>query len=82
MLPMFRNGFEEETYFTVSFLHITLGLVPYANSVYISQWSYVPIRVEDGSIGGLLNPNIETTTRVLAERGLTTLRNLATATGS
>ncbi|KAJ3044232.1 hypothetical protein HDV00_002910 [Rhizophlyctis rosea] len=61
MLPMFRHGFEEETYFT---------------------WAYIPIRTEDGSIGGLLNPSIETTARVLAERGLLTLRNLSTATAT
>ncbi|KAI8994393.1 hypothetical protein BC832DRAFT_517329, partial [Gaertneriomyces semiglobifer] len=31
-------------------------------------WSYVPIRQEDGSVGGLLNPTFETTGRVVSER--------------
>ncbi|KAI9005234.1 hypothetical protein BC832DRAFT_522160, partial [Gaertneriomyces semiglobifer] len=37
-------------------------------------WSYVPIRQEDGSVGGLLNPTFETTGRVVSERRLKTLR--------
>ncbi|ORY04188.1 hypothetical protein K493DRAFT_253700 [Basidiobolus meristosporus CBS 931.73] len=43
-------------------------------------WSYIPIRREDGSVGGLLNPSIESTEKVISERRLKTLRNLGTLT--
>ncbi|KAK9762744.1 hypothetical protein K7432_011228 [Basidiobolus ranarum] len=43
-------------------------------------WSYIPIRQEDGSVGGLLNPSIESTSRVISERRLNTLRDLGATT--
>jgi PAS domain S-box-containing protein len=57
-LPLNRNGFVEEAYFT---------------------YSYSPIPDGNG-IGGVLLVTVETTQRVLAERGLRTLRELATET--
>ncbi|KNC96547.1 PAS domain S-box protein [Spizellomyces punctatus DAOM BR117] len=41
-------------------------------------WSFIPIRQENGSIGGWLNPAFETTDRCLASRRLRTLRELST----
>ncbi|KND04770.1 PAS domain S-box protein [Spizellomyces punctatus DAOM BR117] len=45
-------------------------------------WSYVPIRQEDGSVGGLLNPTFEATGRVVAERRLKTLREFGARTAT
>ena len=56
LIPLDRNGFLEECYFTLS---------------------YSPIRDESGGVGGLLAVVAETTERVLGERGLRTLRDLA-----
>lgn len=56
LLPLDRNGYLEDCYFTVS---------------------YSPIRDEYGSVGGVLGVVHETTDRVLAERRLATLRDLA-----
>ena len=61
LLPLSRNGYLEECFFTLS---------------------YSPIRVEDGTIGGLLGVINETTDRVLATRRLSMLRELAGATGA
>jgi signal transduction histidine kinase len=58
LLPLDRNGYLEECYFTLS---------------------YSPIRDEDGSVGGVLGVVHETTERVVAERRLITLRELASA---
>lgn len=44
-------------------------------------WSFVPVEIEDGSIGGILNSSFETTSTVLAQRRLKVLRNLAQGTG-
>ncbi|TPX67093.1 hypothetical protein SpCBS45565_g03998 [Spizellomyces sp. 'palustris'] len=41
-------------------------------------WSFIPIRQENGSVGGWLNPAFETTDRCLASRRLRTLRELST----
>ncbi|ORX86569.1 hypothetical protein K493DRAFT_307056 [Basidiobolus meristosporus CBS 931.73] len=46
----------------------------YLEETYIT-WSYIPIRQEDGTVGGFLNPYIEVTERILAERRLKTLRD-------
>ncbi|KAL7410125.1 hypothetical protein BDY24DRAFT_187567 [Mrakia frigida] len=43
------------------------------------SWSFIPVRVEDGSNGGLLNHCFETTSKVLAERRLNVLRELASS---
>jgi PAS domain S-box-containing protein len=59
MLPLDRNGYIEECYFT---------------------FSYSPVREESGSAGGVLVTLIETTQRVLAERRLNTLVDLAART--
>jgi PAS domain S-box-containing protein len=60
MLPLDRNGFLEECFFTRS---------------------YSPIRDESGSGGGVFVTVVETTDRVLSQRRLQTLRDLASATG-
>ncbi|KFE71454.1 ATP-binding protein [Hyalangium minutum] len=60
MLPLDRNGYLEECYFT---------------------FSYSPIRDESGGIGGVLVTVTETTGRVLGERRLRTLRDLAARVG-
>ncbi|KAI8821132.1 uncharacterized protein EV422DRAFT_567461 [Fimicolochytrium jonesii] len=44
-------------------------------------WSYVPIRQEDGSVGGLLNPTVETSRQVIAQRRLKALREYSVAAG-
>ncbi|HVA90459.1 MAG TPA: PAS domain-containing protein, partial [Chloroflexota bacterium] len=59
LLPLDRNGYVEECYFT---------------------FSYSPIRDETGGIGGVFTAVTETTGRVLGERRLATLRELATRT--
>jgi signal transduction histidine kinase/DNA-binding response OmpR family regulator len=56
MLPLHRNGFSEECYFT---------------------FTYSPIREETGGVGGVFCAVIETTARVLGERRMATLRELA-----
>ncbi|ORX79348.1 hypothetical protein K493DRAFT_293359 [Basidiobolus meristosporus CBS 931.73] len=48
----------------------------YLEETYIT-WSYIPIRQEDGTVGGFLNPYIEVTERILAERRLKTLRDFS-----
>ena len=55
LLPLNRNGYLEECYFT---------------------FSYSPIRDERGGVGGILCTVNETTTKVLSERRLRTLRDL------
>jgi signal transduction histidine kinase len=59
LLPLDRNGYLEECYFTLS---------------------YSPIQGDDGEVGGLLGVVNETTLRVLSERRLRTLRELAATT--
>jgi PAS domain S-box-containing protein len=59
LLPLDRNGYLEECYFTLS---------------------YSPIKDDDGEVGGLLGVVNETTERVLSERRLRTLRDLAATT--
>ena len=61
MLPLDRNGYLEECYFT---------------------FSYSPIRDESGGVGGVHVTVTETTQRVLGERRLRTLRNLAAHAGA
>jgi len=56
LLPLDRNGYLEECYFTLS---------------------YSPIRDESGGVGGMLAVVAETTERVIGERRLATLRELA-----
>jgi PAS domain S-box-containing protein len=48
----------------------------FAEEAYFS-FSYSPIRAEDGKIGGIFCPVIETTDKVIGERRLRTLRDLA-----
>ncbi|KAI8820677.1 uncharacterized protein EV422DRAFT_595751 [Fimicolochytrium jonesii] len=45
------------------------------------NWAYVPIRQEDGSIGGLLNPAIETTRQAISERRMRALRDFSVNAG-
>ncbi|MEO6057115.1 MAG: ATP-binding protein, partial [Gemmatimonadales bacterium] len=61
ILPLDRNGYVEECYFT---------------------FCYSAIREESGRPGGVLVTVIETTERVLSERRLRTLRELALAAGN
>lgn len=42
-----------------------------------TTWSWIPVTIEDGSIGGLFNYSAETTSHVLATRRFDTLRSLA-----
>ncbi len=56
LLPLDRNGYLEEAYFT---------------------YSYSPIRDEGGKVGGVFSAVSETTLRVIGERRLRTLRELA-----
>jgi signal transduction histidine kinase/DNA-binding response OmpR family regulator len=56
LLPLDRNGYVEECYFT---------------------FSYSPIRDETGGIGGVFTAVTETSSQVLGERRLRTLRELA-----
>jgi PAS fold len=53
----------------------------YAEECYFT-FSYSPIRDESGGIGGVFTPVVETTDKVIGERRLLTLRNLATARSS
>jgi hypothetical protein len=53
----------------------------YAKECYFT-FSYSPIRDESGGIGGVFTPVVETTEKVIGERRLLTLRNLATARSS
>ena len=48
----------------------------YPEEAYFS-FSYSPIRAEDGKVGGVFCPVIETTDKVLGERRLRTLRDLS-----
>jgi PAS domain S-box-containing protein len=48
----------------------------YAEEAYFS-FSYSPIYAEDGEVGGIFCPVIETTEKIIAERRLRTLRDLA-----
>ena len=52
----------------------------FVEKVYFT-WSYSPIPNDDGSIGGVLLVTQETTERVLAERRLRVLKEMATETG-
>ena len=61
LIPVTRYGFNEETYFTFSF---------------------VPLRGDDGTIDGFIQPINETTKAVLAERRLATLHALAPRVGA
>ena len=54
-------------------LHIDRG---YPEEAYFS-FSYSPIHVEGGKVGGIFCPVIETTEKVIGERRLRTLRDLA-----
>src|SRR5581483_12409212 len=56
LLPLDRNGYLEEAYFT---------------------YSYSPILDESGKVGGVFSAVSETTLRVVGERRLRTLRELA-----
>ncbi|CED83967.1 response regulator receiver sensor signal transduction histidine kinase [Phaffia rhodozyma] len=42
-----------------------------------TTWSWIPVAVENGEIGGLLNYSVETTSNVLARRRFEMLRSLA-----
>ena len=58
---------------------LTLDRYGFLETVYFT-WSYSPIPNDVGSIGGVLLVTQETTERVLAERRLRTLREMATET--
>ena len=54
-------------------LHIDRG---YPEEAYFS-FSYSPIHAEEGKVGGIFCPVIETTEKIIGERRLRTLRDLA-----
>jgi PAS domain S-box-containing protein len=58
---------------------LTLDRYGFSEQVYFT-WSYSPIPNDTGGIGGVLLVTYETTERVLAERRLRTLREMATET--
>ena len=58
LLPLYRHGYVEETYFT---------------------FAYSPIRDDTGSVGGLFCAVTEETSRVIGERRLKLLRDVAAA---
>ncbi|KAI5829409.1 histidine kinase [Schizophyllum commune Tattone D] len=43
-------------------------------------WSYLPVQIEDGSVGGIINNCMETTDKVLSERRMHTVRRVAECT--
>ncbi|TRM63333.1 hypothetical protein BD626DRAFT_537197 [Schizophyllum amplum] len=43
-------------------------------------WSYLPVQIEDGSVGGIINNCVETTDKVLSERRMLTVRRVAEST--
>ncbi|KAF5393770.1 hypothetical protein D9757_000261 [Collybiopsis confluens] len=45
-------------------------------------WSYLPVQVEDGQVGGIWNNCVETTGKVLSERRMATVRSLGERTAS
>lgn len=61
--------------------HLRLTRNGYEEECYFT-FSYTPVAIEDGSIGGILTPVTETTKRVLAERRMQTLRLLAARTSA
>src|SRR5262245_26243728 len=73
--PMLSQVYErgEATRSRDLLLHIDRG---YPEEAYFS-FSYSPIHVESGRVGGIFCPVIETTEKIIAERRLRTLRDLA-----
>jgi signal transduction histidine kinase/DNA-binding response OmpR family regulator len=73
--PMLAHVFEraEATRSRDLLLHIDRG---YPEEAYFS-FSYSPIHIEGGKVGGVFCPVIETTEKVIGERRLRTLRDLA-----
>src|SRR6185312_1719468 len=73
--PMLHGVFEraEPTRSRDLLLHIDRG---YLEEAYFS-FSYSPIHAEGGKVGGIFCPVIETTDKVIGERRLRTLRDLA-----
>lgn len=61
-------------------LLLILGRQGYPEECYFS-FSFSPVRVEHGRIGGVFTAVTETTQRVLGERRMRTLRDLAVGTG-
>src|SRR6185436_15649865 len=72
MLSQVQNG-GEPTRSRDLLLHIDRG---YPEEAYFS-FSYSPIYADDGAIGGIFCPVIETTDKVIGARRLRTLRDLA-----
>jgi PAS domain S-box-containing protein len=71
LLQVYERG--ETTRSRDLLLHIDRG---YPEEAYFS-FSYSPIRAEGGKVGGVFCPVIETTEKVIGERRLRTLRDLA-----
>jgi signal transduction histidine kinase/DNA-binding response OmpR family regulator len=73
--PMLSQVYErgEATRSRDLLLHIDRG---YPEETYFS-FSYSPIHLEDGTVGGVFCPVIETTEKIIGERRLRTLRDLA-----
>ncbi|MGB3295162.1 MAG: PAS domain S-box protein [Phormidesmis sp.] len=60
LIPVFRAGYLEESYYT---------------------YSYSPLLVEKGTVGGVFTVIIETTKQILSDRRLATLTSLSTQSG-
>ncbi|MBS7565025.1 hypothetical protein KHS38_11475 [Mucilaginibacter sp. Bleaf8] len=73
--PMFKQVLDGETFGFPGF-NLFLERKGYLEEAYF-DFSYSPIRNEDGSVGGVFLSCIETTDRVLNERRMETLANLA-----
>ncbi|KAK0495357.1 histidine kinase [Armillaria luteobubalina] len=52
------------------------GSVPNVIEAYYT-WSYIPVEIEDGTVGGIVNSCMETTRKVLSERHMKAVRALA-----
>lgn len=83
-LPMERNGFVEETCKSEIRKFSFRSTKNYFDDFFSTDWiwSFIPFRGADGSVIGYSNPCFETTARVVAERRLTTIRDLVQVTSS
>jgi hypothetical protein len=75
--PLLANVMERGEATWADDLLLMLERNGYAEECYFT-FSYSPIRDESGGIGGVFTPVVETTEKVIGERRLRTLRDLAT----
>ncbi len=79
--PMLRQVMERGEATVSEDLLLLLERDGYREECYFS-FSYSPIRDESGHVGGVFTPVAETTDRVIGERRLRTLRDLAAVSGT